>query len=203
MVYPSSAGLVIGLGNPGRRYRRTRHNIGFAVLDALIAAQDAGQIHALPVDRKRECEVFQWDLPDQGNHWLLGRPLTYMNLSGRAVRRLCFKYRLKPAQLLVIHDDLDLAFGSVRLKYGGGLAGHRGLRSITEEIGSRDFYRLRLGIGRPSPGEEVIDHVLSPFQESEMRMLPDILSLAVQGVLAFRGQGFEQALNLLRTAALK
>ncbi len=202
MVYPSSSGLVVGLGNPGRRYRRTRHNIGFAVLDALIAAQDAGQVHALPVDKKRECEVFQWDLPAQETHWLLGRPLTYMNLSGRAVRRLCLKYHLKPAQLLVVHDELDLAFGAVRLKFGGGLAGHRGLRSITEEIGSRDFYRLRLGIGRPSPGEEVIDHVLSSFQESEMRMLPDILSLAVQGILAFRGQGFEQALNLLRTAAL-
>ena len=201
MINPSSAGLVVGLGNPGRRYRRTRHNIGFAVLDELVATQKGRQVRALPVEKKRICELYEWTLPDQQYPWLLCRPLTYMNLSGRAVRWVCLKYRLKPEQLLVVHDELDLAFGTVRMKYGGGLAGHRGLRSITEEIGSRDFYRLRLGIGRPNPDCEAADYVLSPFPETEMHMVPDILSFAVQGILTFRGHGFEQAHNFLRTAA--
>jgi PTH1 family peptidyl-tRNA hydrolase len=198
MVNPSSAGLVVGLGNPGRRYRQTRHNIGFAVIDELVGTQEACQVRALPVEKKRICELYEWDLPEQQHPWLLCRPLTYMNLSGGAVGWVCRKYRLHPEQLLVVHDELDLAFGTVRLKYGGGLAGHRGLRSITEAIGSRDFYRLRLGIGRPNPGCEVTEYVLSPFSETEMPKVPDILSFAVQGILAFRRHGFEQALNRLR-----
>lgn len=200
MAYPSSAGLVTGLGNPGRRYSRTRHNIGFAALSRLMESPESGALRPLAVEKKWACELYQWDLDDQDQSWLLCRPLTYMNLSGEALHRVFSKYRLKPEQLLVVHDELDLPLGSLRLKFGGGLAGHRGLRSIVQELGSRDFYRLRLGIGRPEPGVEVIDHVLSPFVKTEMPILSEVLSLAAQTILVFRRQGFQQAFEFLRRA---
>ena len=199
-----SAGLVVGLGNPGRKYARTRHNIGSSVLQELMAARESryGAVRRINLDT-RAFELFSWDIEDDRDSWVLCRPWTYMNRSGLAVNAVCIKYRFKPKQLLVIHDDLDLPFGTLRFKFGGGLAGHNGLRSVAGEIGSRDFYRLRVGIGRPGPGVEVVDHVLSPFEESEANSLPNILSESVQGILIFRREGFQKAMETIHSRALQ
>ncbi|MCF8104665.1 MAG: aminoacyl-tRNA hydrolase [Desulfohalobiaceae bacterium] len=204
MRQSASAGLVVGLGNPGRRYAGTRHNVGFSVLQNLVAPPEGrfGVVQRINVYTKA-FELFSWEIETESDSWMLCLPLTYMNRSGRAVHSVCTKYRFKPEQLLVIHDDLDLPFGILRFKFDGGLAGHNGLRSVAGEIGSRDFYRLRVGIGRPAPGVEVVDHVLSPFEESEVRSLPDIFFEAARGILIFRREGFHKAVQTLHSRTLK
>lgn len=202
----ASAGLVVGLGNPGRKYSRTRHNIGFSVLQALITpstpTKDLGSVRRVTPEKNPGYELFAWDIPTDPQSWFVCRPLTFMNRSGRAVHTLCMKYHFQPRQLLVVHDDLDLPLGTLRFKYSGGLAGHNGLKSIVNELGTRDFYRLRVGIGRPAPGVAVVDHVLAPFENFETPILLDILSFALQGIFIFRCQGFQKAVDTLHSHVL-
>jgi len=180
--------LVAGLGNPEKRYERTRHNVGFDVVDELARRWNV---------RDWSRRFHGWfaaahprDLPDGV---LLLKPLTYMNLSGRAVQAVMAFHRALPARTLVIHDDMDLDLGVVRLKVGGGTAGHRGLESIVAAVGPA-FARLRFGIGRPADAGAV-DHVLSTFDRDELRTLEIALPLAADAALAVLTGGPAAAMN--------
>jgi PTH1 family peptidyl-tRNA hydrolase len=147
-------GLVAGLGNTGSRYAGTRHNAGFWYADALATRLGTDFRH----DRKAQAELVDVELG--GRRVRLLKPSNLMNRSGRALAPVAKFYKLAPHQILVAHDDLDLAPGAVRLKYGGGHGGHNGLRDIAAQLGSRDFWRLRIGIGHPGPGDDVVGYVL-------------------------------------------
>jgi peptidyl-tRNA hydrolase, PTH1 family len=195
----SFAGIVAGLGNPGARYADTRHNFGFLAVDRLLGVLGA----------KRPCPEFPaggdclaWDCPLCGAsspHWLVLKPLTFMNLSGTAVTRLCRRFQIGPEQLLVLHDEMDLPLGRMKLKFGGGDAGHNGLKSLADELGTRDFHRLRLGVGRPEQRMDPADYVLSAFTPAEAQLLAPVLDLAVKGVRAFARKGFAAAAQMLNT----
>lgn len=150
----------MGMGNPGRRFRNTRHNAGAGAADVLAG-------------RGRIVGRAAWDLGElvlidlEGNAFLLLLPATYMNDSGRAVAPVAGRYGLGPHDVLVLHDDIDIPAGEVRVKKGGGTAGHRGLESLGVELGSTDFYRVRIGVGRPPEGVDAAEYVLSRLQADE------------------------------------
>jgi peptidyl-tRNA hydrolase, PTH1 family len=185
-------GLVVGLGNPGRRYARTRHNIGFAVVDRILEGHGTGET-PWPLAEEKDYLLWNWKLP--GGDWLLAKPMTYMNLSGRAVLKLMSKYYLHPQDILVVHDDLDLLLGKMKLKRGGGLAGHNGLKSIASSTGSQEFDRLRIGISRPHSEGSVTEYVLSPFSEDERPMAEQVVAEAAQVIDLYCASGFEIAMQ--------
>ena len=153
--------VIVGLGNPGRRYRYTRHNLGFDVIDALACRYDISmQQHAA------QAICGQGHMGSQAV--LLVKPQTRMNASGHAVAPLVQEYRQTGEQLVVVHDDIDLPLGNIRVKQQGGAAGHLGVRSIIECLGSEAFVRIRLGIGRPPRKEDIVDYVLSSFPAEDM-----------------------------------
>lgn len=185
--------LVAGLGNPGPRYQATRHNVGFRVVDAL--AERCGLAPGAFRERFHG-ELASARLGDE--ELLLLRPQTFMNDSGRSVQAACAFYKIKPAegQLLVVHDELDLPFGEVRLKKGGGDAGNRGIRSISAALGP-DYLRIRLGIGRPPPDfrGEPADFVLQAFASAELPAVSDMIGRATEAVSLLTSQGLEKAMN--------
>ena len=152
--------VIVGLGNPGQRYRYHRHNIGYDVIDALAAR------HGISV-RRWEFEAVCGSGQVGGHTILLAKPQTFMNASGEAVAPLARRYLRRHERLVVVHDDIDLPLGKLRFKEKGGDAGHRGIRSITQCLQSDVYLRLRLGVGRPPHREDVIDYVLSPFSAAE------------------------------------
>lgn len=181
--------LVVGLGNPGARYERTRHNVGFMVLDHL-----AGH-HGLGYRQQFQGEVATLELASQ--RLLLLKPQTFMNRSGSSVRAALGFYKIPLENLLVVHDELDLPFTTLRLKVGGGEAGHNGLRSISRDLGSRAFARLRFGVGRPPPdfGGDGADYVLQAFAPEEALALPGLIEEAADAVIQFATLGAEPAMN--------
>jgi len=156
----ASATLIVGLGNPGPEYALTRHNVGFWALDRV------SQLHRIPISRSRHSAI-TGSGAIRGWRVILAKPQTYMNLSGKAVRALLDSEGLGPENLIVLHDDMDILLGRVKLKTSGGDAGHFGLRSIIDYLGTEDFRRLRIGLGRPPQGVDGADWVLSPFLSSE------------------------------------
>jgi peptidyl-tRNA hydrolase, PTH1 family len=174
--------LIVGLGNPGRKYEATRHNAGFWWVEALARALGASFRH----ESRFHGEVARLAASEA---WLL-KPQTYMNLSGRAVGAFATFYRIDPAAILIAHDELDLPPGGVRLKFGGGLSGHNGLRNIAPVLGTHDFWRLRIGIGHPRDSaareQEVVDYVLHPARAEERTAIESALerSLAVWPLIA-------------------
>ncbi len=160
--------LFVGLGNPGRRYVRNRHNVGFMAVDAI-----AGRWRAAAWRRRFRGEVAEADL--DGIRTLLMKPRTFMNESGRAVAEAVRFYKLPLDRLVVFHDELDLAPGKVRVKLGGGTAGHNGLRSLAACLGSSDFKRVRIGIGHPGHRERVVPWVLSDFAKADVAWLEPLL----------------------------
>lgn len=180
--------LIVGLGNPGSKYQWTRHNAGFMVLDEL--SRRAG----LPVTRKTFSGLYGEGLY-RGERLLLLKPQTYMNLSGRSVNPALHFHRLSLQDLIVIHDDLDIPFGRVKLKEGGGHAGHNGLRSLMQELGGGQFTRVRIGVGRPLHGDAA-DYVLSPFSREEQAVLPRILEGAVDFLELLLAEGLPKAMSL-------
>jgi PTH1 family peptidyl-tRNA hydrolase len=152
--------LIIGLGNPGEEYRATRHNVGFHVVDAIAAK--------LKTDiRRPEFRALTAEAKLGGSMVLLVKPQTFMNQSGRSAAAALESHGLGPERLLAVYDDLDLPLGRLRVRAEGGTGGHRGIASIAQELGTSAFPRIRVGIGRPAEGREVIDHVLSPFDAAE------------------------------------
>jgi len=181
--------IIVGLGNPGKKYERTRHNAGFMALDEL-----AKSLHAEGTQDKYHALIGKTRIDSEET--VLAKPQTYMNESGRAVGAILRGTYASVADLIVIHDELDLSLGSVRIKFGGGHGGHNGLRSIIEHVGSADFTRVRIGIGRPDPGADAADYVLSPFLAEERRSLPDIMVHAAEAVRAIIQEGPTRAMNI-------
>jgi PTH1 family peptidyl-tRNA hydrolase len=178
--------LVIGLGNPGRDYERSRHNLGFLVLDEL-ARRHGGRV----TDRAAKSLTGRVQLGD--TELVLAKPQTMMNLSGQAVKALRAKYNIPLDRVLIVHDDLDLPFGRLRVRRGGSSAGNHGMDSVIESLGTKDVARFRVGIGRP-PGNGV-DYVLSPFTESERGELPEIVARVADAVEVAVNQGLERAMT--------
>ena len=186
------AHLIIGLGNPGKRYEQTRHNIGFMTLDALAAQ--------LEIDLKQKSFNALWGKGAlAGKNVLLAQPQTFMNLSGTAVRQLQSFFKTEISNLVVIHDDLDLPFGSIRLKAGGGTAGHKGLASIESNLGSSEFTRVRLGIGKPVDKSRIEGYVLEPFRKEEQTVLPDVIQRAADASAEIVLNGLQQAIGKYQT----
>jgi len=175
--------LLVGLGNPGREYRDTRHNVGFDLLDRLAARER--------VDFRSE-KSWQAEVARAGD-LLLCKPLTYMNLSGQAVRPLSQFYKIEPAQVLVILDDMALPLGKLRLRANGSAGGHNGLQSIIDHLGTQAVPRLRVGIGSVQQG--AVDHVLGRFTLEERPALEQSLERALEAIDCARTRGFEAAMN--------
>ncbi len=192
--------LLVGLGNPGPRYAATRHNFGFMALDALIErARELGGAPRAALSSRKDMEAATLSLPVLPGgafaQFLCVKPLTFMNLSGRAVRGAMDFYGLTPADVLVVHDELDLPLGRMRAKRGGGNAGHNGLKSVTQELGTPDFVRLRLGIGRPEPGRDVAAYVLEPFRNDEFAVVRRVVPAAVDAVMTFLEEGLDAVMR--------
>lgn len=186
--------LVVGLGNPGKQYEDHRHNVGFEVVEALS--------ERLGVEAYKEKFRARLARAKRGPEELvLLMPQTFMNLSGESVQPAAAFYKVPPQNLLVVHDELDLPFGELRLKTGGGHAGHNGLRSIIGCLGSPDFHRLRVGVGRPPPGfrGEVADYVLSSFDAIERAQLGGLLRSSVDALVDVVDRGMVAATNRLNT----
>lgn len=192
----SFKGLIVGLGNPGPQYSQTPHNFGFLALDALLESPRGRWTPAsCPVP---QCELWRGVL--DGQKWLAAKPLTYMNLSGKAVGPLAGWYKLDPEQILVIQDELDLPLGVIRFKKDGGPGGHKGIASIASSLGSASFFRMRIGIGRPPPGMDSAAYVLRRFSEADQQTVADILSEALVALLAFCLQGPAKAMQMLHSS---
>lgn len=180
--------VIAGLGNPGVRYQWSRHNIGFQVLDQLAAT------HRISLVQRRFKSFY-------GTGWIdsqrvvLVKPLTFMNLSGEAVRKAVDFFNVGMEDLIVTHDDIDLPFGKLRIKRRGGDGGHQGVRSIIEWMGGNDFPRLKVGIGRPPTDVEAADYVLSPFEEVEKSSLDTVLKKASEALAAILHEGIAAAMN--------
>jgi peptidyl-tRNA hydrolase, PTH1 family len=165
--------LLVGLGNPGLRYARQRHNIGFIALDAIAEAHGLGAWRSRFAGLASEGRIGPQKV-------LLLKPQTYMNRSGYGVVQAAGFYKLEPADIVVFHDELDLAPGKVRIKTGGGVAGHNGLRSLAEQLGTPDFRRVRIGIGHPGHKERVLGHVLGDFSAEDRPWLQQLLEALAQ-----------------------
>ena len=180
--------LVIGLGNPGSRYEDTRHNAGRMVL-AVLGSRVAERLKR----HRSGCMAAETTLG--GRPAVLAYPLTYMNDSGRPVGELVRFYGAGSAQVWVLHDELDLPFGQVRVKFGGGVAGHNGLRSVASHLQSKDFGRVRIGISRPSGGRDPVEWVLTRFSSAERKELPSVLERAADAAEAIAERGFDATMN--------
>lgn len=179
---------IIGLGNPGAEYEDTRHNIGFDVIEALARA------HGVRLRRPRAAALAGTGSLD-GVPVVLAMPLTMMNASGAAVLRLCHLYTLEPEDLIVIVDDINLELGKLRLRRGGSEGGHRGLRSITEVLGTQDYPRLRIGVGAPPGGMDARTWVLSPFAREEREAAEEAVARARKCIEMAVTEGIEPAMN--------
>ncbi len=180
--------LIAGFGNPGREYMNTRHNVGFMTIDRLCRKLDVFL-------GKMQANALTATYKDTHNRIILAKPQTYMNLSGQAVSGLLHFYKIPTEQLLVIHDDLDLPFGSLRIRPAGGSGGQKGLGSTIDRLGTQDFARLRMGIGRPPGRMEASDYVLQPFSSSDNQMLDSVLDAAAEAALLFVHEGLDTAMN--------
>jgi peptidyl-tRNA hydrolase, PTH1 family len=176
---------VVGLGNPGPEYDTTRHNLGFLVVDELARRLDARL-------KRSKHSALVAETRDGDMRIVLAKPQTYMNSSGRAVAALMRFYKAEPSDVVVVHDELDLPFGTVRVKQGGGTAGHNGLNSVATAIGP-DFARVRIGIGRPSGRRDPVDFVLDTFTKREAADVPAIVDRAADAVLAIVREGISPA----------
>jgi PTH1 family peptidyl-tRNA hydrolase len=180
--------LVVGLGNPGDEFSRTKHNVGAEVVEILAAR------HGAKLKRGKERSLVD-QITVGGTRIALAIPLTYMNDSGGAVRALVRRYGVEPARLVVVHDELDLPVGGLKLKEGGGLAGHNGLRSIKAHLHTEDFLRVRIGVGKPVSKERGADHVLSKFGKRERAEVDVVLETAADAVEAIAADGIATAMN--------
>ncbi len=181
--------LIVGLGNPGSEYAKTRHNAGFMVLEKLLAKFPAGRF-----EKEHTAASFIYSGNFRGRKIILQFPQTFMNLSGTAVANLANKLGIAPHEILVISDDLDLPAGRLRLRNGGSDGGHNGLKSIIAELGSNSFRRVRVGIGRPKP-DTTVDYVLSAFEGAESAIFESSLEAAAEAVRTVLTCGMSRAMN--------
>lgn len=193
----SSAKLIVGLGNPGSKYAQTRHNLGFLILDALIKEKAPSQTFSK--ESKFESEMASF-VSDQ-TKYILAKPTTFMNLSGQAVQKIMAFYNVELQDLLIIHDDLDLPFGKIRYSRSSGPAGHNGVKSLIESLGTKNFTRLRYGImteNKPTQ-METADFVLQNFSLEELAVLEKQLPSLIQAIDMYFQQGFDKAATLFNS----
>jgi len=188
---------VVGLGNPGIKYENTRHNIGFMVLDRLVSW---GGASVYPPKKKSSYLSMTGIIA--GVPVILVKPLTFMNRSGEAVNTVLRYYEMPLERLLVIHDDLDIPVGQIKFVSKGGAAGHNGVRSIIKSLGSREFSRLKIGIGRPDSPVPIEKYVLSGFLPVEAKKIEKVIELAAEGVVCFLEHGIDRAMNRFNGAAI-
>ncbi len=186
--------VVVGLGNPGERYAKTRHNIGAMTIELLL-----DRAAARSKRHRSGCLIAEASLG--GERVVIARTASFMNESGRPVGELVRWYKTDPHRLIVVHDELDIPFGEIRIKEGGGTAGHNGLGSLVSHLGTKDFMRVRVGIGRPRGSKEAGDHVLAAFSSSERKELEFVLNDAADAVERILEVGIERAMNEVNTRA--
>ena len=180
--------LVAGLGNPGVCYQNTRHNIGFKVVEEISI-----RIHIRLNLRETNCIFGKGSFKNK--EVVLAKPLAFMNLSGPPLCELSQKFHIPCGAIIVIHDDIDLKFGTIKIKQKGGDGGHRGIRSVIDAFKNDEFTRVRLGIGRPNTEENVVNHVLSPFTDEEAKVLNAFFTLATDAVVALLSKGVKESMN--------
>jgi PTH1 family peptidyl-tRNA hydrolase len=180
--------LVVGLGNPGEEYDKTRHNVGAEVVE-LLARRHGGKL------RKQKERSLTDEVNVGGKRMALAIPLTYMNLSGESVAPLVRRHGVEPAQLVVVHDEMDFELGRLQVKNGGGLAGHNGLKSIVAHLHTQDFVRVRIGIGKPPGSRQGADHVLRRFSKAERKEIDVTLEEAADAVELILAEGVDVAMN--------
>jgi peptidyl-tRNA hydrolase, PTH1 family len=185
---PETTFLLIGLGNPGREYRDNRHNIGFMLIDRLAVRLDARGM-------KVQAKAIVTSAAYQERKLILAKPQTYMNLSGHSAQGLLNFYKIPVENMLVAHDDLDLPFGTIRIRPKGGPGGQKGMASTIEQLGTNGFPRLRIGIGRPPGRMDPAAYVLQNFSREEMKMLSEIIDRAAEAALEFVVNGVNMAMN--------
>lgn len=184
----SESFLLIGLGNPGREYANTRHNFGFMLIDRLAVRLNARGL-------KVQSKAIVMDARFEDHKLILAKPQTYMNLSGQSVQGLAHFYKIPFTNLMILSDDLDLPFGTIRIRASGGPGGQRGLSSILEKLGTKDIARMRLGIGRPPGRMEPADYVLQNFPRDDLQAISEILDHAADAALEFVTNGLNAAMN--------
>ena len=189
--------LVVGLGNPGPDYAHTRHNIGFMVVDQL--ASRAGVAFSLDKRSRALVARVRYGVGAHVVDAILAKPQSFMNLSGGPTSTLASYFKVAPDQVMVVHDELDLPFGVVRLKRGGGSAGHNGLKDITKALGTPEYVRVRAGIGRPPGGRDAADHVLRAFSAAERKEVDFLVADAADAVEAVLADGFTAAQQRLHS----
>jgi len=180
--------LVVGLGNPGRQYQGNRHNVGFRVVEQLAARAGMSSPR-----EKYGAELYEIALG--GERVILCKPMEFMNLSGQAVRQVAGFHKIPAARTIVVHDELDVPFGRLKLAAGGGAGGHNGIRSIIADLGTPDFPRVRVGIDRPPPEWKGADYVLANFTGTEQKQLPEVIDLAADAVEEIVTRGLAAAMN--------
>ena len=189
---PMHMRLIVGLGNPGAQYENTRHNAGFMVVDKL-----AGEFGISVNKSKFDVRYGRGTIED--HTVMLAKPMAFMNRSGWPVQKLAAYYKINSRDLVVIHDDIDLAFGRLKIKEKGGHGGHKGLKSIIQAVGEDAFVRLRIGVGRSEMGSSVSDHVLGPFYSDELKLLDAILKRARNAVVTILTDGTTVGMNRFNT----
>lgn len=188
--------LIVGLGNPGREYAGNRHNVGFRCVERFAA------VHGLSFSkRQKKARVALGTVDD--HPLVLARPRTFMNKSGQAIAPLVRFYKIPLERVLLIYDDLDLPLGTTRLRPSGGSGGHRGVRSVIQQLGSQAFARLRIGIGRPPGRMEPADYVLQDFSAEEEELLDEVLEQAVDAIEAWLDQGIEAAMSRYNSSVIE
>ena len=185
---PELTYLLIGLGNPGREYANTRHNFGFMLIDRLAVRLNARGM-------KMQSKAIVTNAIDEERKLILAKPQTYMNLSGQSVQGLIHFYKLPLTNVMILSDDLDLPFGTIRIRASGGPGGQRGLSSILERLGTKDVPRLRLGIDRPPGRMDPANYVLQNFSRADMQAISEILDRAADATLEFVKNGLNSAMN--------
>jgi PTH1 family peptidyl-tRNA hydrolase len=180
--------LVVGLGNPGKKYDGTRHNVGFEVVDRMAQGANVGSFQ-----ERFDADIAEWR--EDAEKILLMKPLTFMNLSGRAVRSALEFYQIEFSDLLVICDDMALPLGKLRFRARGTHGGHNGLRDIQQHLGTTEYPRLRIGVDVPNENRDAVDHVLGKFTPSEKPVVEDAIQLAVQGVAMWVKEGTQKCMN--------
>jgi peptidyl-tRNA hydrolase, PTH1 family len=188
--------VVVGLGNPGPRYAGNRHNVGYLVAD-LLARRVGGRFKR---HKRAVAEVAEGRLGYGGPPLVIAKPMTYMNLSGGPVTGLSQFYKVPPERIIAVYDEVDLPYGTMRGKFGGGEAGHNGLRSLTKSLRTKDFYRVRFGVSRPPGRKDAADWVLSDFSAAERKDLDYLVDRAADFVEAIITKGLEPAQNTFHSA---
>lgn len=185
--------VIVGLGNPGPEYAGNRHNVGFLVVDALAASDAASDAGSGTFKAHKRAKALAWEGRVAGQRVILVKPTTYMNDTGQAVSPLCSFYKVSPDQVIAVHDELDLPFGSLRLKLGGGDNGHNGLKSMRRSLGTGDFFRARVGIGRPPGRMDPAAFVLRDFSAAERVEVPLLVGRVAEAVTTLMEHGLDTA----------